>query len=85
MILFSSIIKSFEADFLAQYAGRILPSHRKALEAMKICRTHLSPRMLASLMFPIRAGIATVHTANIMKASNGWNDNFRNRCLLSIF
>lgn len=48
MILFSSIIKQFEADFLAQYASRILPSHRKALGAMKICRTQHSPRMLAS-------------------------------------
>lgn len=48
MILFSSIINQFESDFLAQYVGRILPSHRNALNAMKICRTHLSHRMLAS-------------------------------------
>lgn len=48
MTLFSSIIKKFEADFLAQYAKQILPSHRKALSAMKICRTQHSPRMQAS-------------------------------------
>jgi hypothetical protein len=48
MILFSSIIKQFEADFLAQYNVNILPSHRKALNAMKVCRTQYSPRMLAS-------------------------------------
>lgn len=48
MILFSSIIKQFEADFLVQYAGRILPSHLKGLGDMKICRTQHSPRMLAS-------------------------------------
>ena len=48
MTLFSSIIKQFEHPFLAQYAGRILPSHRKALNAMNICRTQQSPRMLAS-------------------------------------
>ena len=48
MILFSSIIKQFEADFLTQYAGRILPSHRKALGAMRVCRTQHSPRMLAA-------------------------------------
>ncbi len=47
MILFSSIIKQFESDFLAQYPGRILPSHRKALGAMGLCRTQHSPRMLA--------------------------------------
>ncbi len=47
MMLFSSIIKKFETEFLVQYPGRILPSHRKALAAMKVCRTRLSPRMLA--------------------------------------
>ena len=47
MILFSSIVTQFESDFLAQYPGRILPSHRKALSAMKVCRTRHSPRMLA--------------------------------------
>ena len=46
MILLSSIIQSFEAEFLAQYQGQILPSHRKALAAMKICRTRQSPKML---------------------------------------
>jgi len=48
MILFSSIIQQFERDFLAEYADRILPAHRKALKTMKICRTQHSPRMLAS-------------------------------------
>ena len=45
MILLSSIIKTFEAQFLDQYS--ILPSHRKALAAMKQCRTSSSPQMLA--------------------------------------
>jgi hypothetical protein len=47
MILLSSIIKIFEAEFLEQYHDSILPSHRKALEAMKQCRTSSSPQMLA--------------------------------------
>lgn len=47
MILLSSIIKEFETDFLDQYQGKLLPSHLKALSAMKICRTSASPRMLA--------------------------------------
>jgi len=47
MILLSSIIKPFEADFLKQYQGKLLPSHFKALSAMKICRTSARPRMLA--------------------------------------
>jgi len=47
MILLSSIIKTFEAQFLAQYQDSILPSHRKALAAMKGCRTSGSPLMQA--------------------------------------
>lgn len=47
MILLSSIIKTFEAEYLAQYHDSMLPSHRKALAAMKDCRTSLSPQMLA--------------------------------------
>ncbi len=34
MILLSSIIKTFEADFLEQYQDWIVPSHLKALAAM---------------------------------------------------
>ncbi len=46
-MLFSSIIKTFEARFRSQYKGQLLPSHYKALSAMKICRTKQSPKMLA--------------------------------------
>ncbi|RLA00919.1 MAG: IS91 family transposase [Gammaproteobacteria bacterium] len=46
MILLSSIIKIFEARFLTQYQTKLLPSHRKALAAMKTCRTKQSPTML---------------------------------------
>jgi hypothetical protein len=47
MILLSAIIKTFETEFLEQYQDSILPSHRKALCAMKNCRTSSSPQMLA--------------------------------------
>jgi hypothetical protein len=47
MILLSSIIQLFEAELLAQYQDRLLPSHLKALAAMKDCRTSASPSMLA--------------------------------------
>ena len=43
MILLSSIIATFEADYLAQYGESSLPSQLKALEAMKRCRTSASP------------------------------------------
>jgi len=48
MISLSSIINTFEARFLAQYQGKLLPSHRHALSAMKYCRTKQAPLMLAS-------------------------------------
>ena len=47
MILLSSIIQRFETEFLAQYQGSLLPSHRKALAAMADCRSSASPAMLA--------------------------------------
>jgi len=47
MILLSAIIASFEAEFLADYQDRLLPSQRQALAAMKYCRTSQSPVMLA--------------------------------------
>jgi len=45
MIRLSSIIKTFESEFLDQYQEQMLPSHRKALAAMKACRTTQSPRL----------------------------------------
>lgn len=47
MILLSSVIQTFEAEFLADYQRRLLPEQRQALAAMKQCRTSLSPVMLA--------------------------------------
>ena len=47
MILLSAIIQTFEADLLANYQDRLLPSQRQALAAMKQCRTSQSPVMLA--------------------------------------
>jgi len=48
MILLSSIIKTFERSFIAKYSSRLLPSQRKALSAMRICRTKQSPKMLVA-------------------------------------
>jgi hypothetical protein len=47
MMLLSSIIQTFEAEFLATYQNALLPSQRKALAAMKQCRTTQSPVLLA--------------------------------------
>jgi hypothetical protein len=47
MITLAAIIERFEADYLAQYRHAILPSHRKALAAMKLCRSSMAPRRLA--------------------------------------
>lgn len=46
MILLSSLIQTFEAEFLADYQDRLLPGQRQALAAMKQCHTSLSPMML---------------------------------------
>jgi len=48
MILLSSIIKTFEASFITRYGGKLLPSQRKALSAMRICRTEHSPKILVA-------------------------------------
>ena len=47
MIRLASIIERFGGEYLAQYATRVLPSQRKALNAMKHCRSVLGPAMLA--------------------------------------
>ena len=47
MILLSTIIQTFETEFLAHYQDSMLPSQRKALAAMKQCRTSQSPVMQA--------------------------------------
>jgi hypothetical protein len=47
MMLLSSIIQTFEAEFLATYQNALLPSQLKALAALKQCRTRHSPVMLA--------------------------------------
>jgi hypothetical protein len=47
MITLASVIERFEADYLRQYHSAILPSQRHALQAMKLCRSSMAPRMLA--------------------------------------
>lgn len=47
MILLSSIIATFEAEFLARYGNELLPGQRQALAAMGRCRTARSPGMQA--------------------------------------
>ncbi len=46
MIRLSSIIKTFEQSFITQYGSKLLSSHRKALAAMRTCRSKQSPKML---------------------------------------
>lgn len=45
MIPLSWVIDTFQSEFLAQYGARLLPSQRRALNAMQHCRTAASPRM----------------------------------------
>jgi hypothetical protein len=39
MIKLSSIINTFESDLFVQYENALLPSHVKAINAMKCCRS----------------------------------------------
>ena len=48
MIRLATLIDTFEAAFLAQYQDSVLPGQRRALSAMKHCRTAMSPRMQAA-------------------------------------
>ena len=47
MIFLASIIERFESAYLTQYQSAVLPSQRKALAAMKLCRSSAGVRMLA--------------------------------------
>ena len=47
MISLASIIERFESAYLTQYQNAILPSQRKALAAMKLCRSSVGVLMLA--------------------------------------
>ncbi len=40
MILLSAIVQTFEADFLAQYQEKLLPSQLNALNAMSYLFNH---------------------------------------------
>ena len=50
MIRLASVITCFEAEFLAQYRGRLRAEHYRALAAMKQCRTQASPMMQVKCM-----------------------------------
>jgi hypothetical protein len=47
MITLASIIERFGADYSAQYATSALPSQLQALNAMRVCRSHMAKQMLA--------------------------------------
>ncbi len=48
MITLSSVIKTFAPQLIAKDQASLLPSHLKALCAMKDCRSSLSPHLLAA-------------------------------------
>lgn len=47
MIALAELIERFEPALLERYGDRLLPSQQQALAAIKRCRTHFAPRMLA--------------------------------------
>ena len=47
MIALAELIERFEPALIERYGERLLPSQQQALAAIKRCRTHFAPRMLA--------------------------------------
>lgn len=47
MIALSTLIERYEETLLAHYGSRLLPEHRRALSAMRLCRTEQSPMMMS--------------------------------------
>jgi len=47
MILLSKLIELFSDELHQQYGNLLLPGHKKALQAMRTCRTEESPVFLA--------------------------------------
>lgn len=45
MIPLAHIVKTYAAEFIAQYGSSLLPSQRAALNAFQTCRSSMSPRM----------------------------------------
>ena len=50
MITISELIARYESDLLNAYADQLLPGHKRALAAMKICRTEQSPMMMTQCL-----------------------------------
>jgi hypothetical protein len=48
MIRLATLIDQFEADFLDHYGDTLLPGQRRALDAMKTCRSHASRHLLVA-------------------------------------
>ena len=48
MMRLAELIAQFEPALLDQYGPRLLPSHRRALAALKLCRSQFAPHMLAA-------------------------------------
>ena len=92
MITLSSVIALFEADFIKQYGGNLLPGQRKALGALKRCRTAGSTLMKLccsacdEVLFTPHSLVDTaiVHTVRIMSRGSGSSGNVRSGWMLTI-
>lgn len=47
MIALSTLIERYEGSLLERYGSKLLPEHRRALSAMRYCRTEESPMMMS--------------------------------------
>jgi len=70
-----SIIQQYKPLFIEKYGSRLLPSQWRAIHAMQRCRTPDCGELYVQ---------CTQCSARTMKSVNGWIDNKKSYCLLSI-
>ena len=91
MITLSHLVERYQPELERLHGQQLLPSHRQALRAMRLCRRQASEQMLLECKpygntrkSPIPAVIAAAPIASIMTASSGLKDNQPNYYQFSI-
>jgi hypothetical protein len=83
----AEVVEAFRPDLEARYGARLLPGHRRALDAILRCRTEESgsaeihcPACNTHDRFPLSCGIAPALAASSPRPNGGWTVNEPNGC-----
>ena len=74
MIALSTLIERYGGPLLERYGSQLLPEHRRALSAMRHCRTEDSPMMMSQCTarcIPTPVVIVAARTVKTMSLSAG--------------